>query len=577
MKPKWHDSTCESLHQDINKTAALLKKYPKNSYLRGRIQSESKKYKKLVKSKHKAFINALFKEMDILHSVNPRGYMNIVKSLRDGSFDRKTTDDSAFIGPDEWRDHFSSLLGPPASAGSTLTDQELNDFIDNNCDKFESDLGAPFTRKEFLDGVSSLANNKATSFDRVWNELLKTAKLVIAEPTLRLFNAILSSSTYPSQWKLDILSPIHKSGEKNDCNNFRGVAVSSCFGKLFNKLLQKRLEKMCQSKGLISDVQGSSRAGSRTSDHLLIVKFLVDKYVKQKGKCLYTCFVDLRKAFDTVPRAKLFYSLLKDYSNGGKFLKLLQEMYRNNEIFVKLSDGLLQPFTTTVSVKQGCVFSPILFNLYIEKICKVFDQSCSPVTINDRDLNCLLWADDLLLVSQTADGLQKCIDKMSTIYTKLGLEINLKKTKVIIFNKRGITLENKFNFYLNGTKLVITDQYQYLGIKLRPSGSLKLSTEELHDKASRAWFGISNTIFKNKRMECDEVLGIFDSLTTPIATYACAFWLPYIISKAGFLSSEKLMESWGNLKAETLNQRCCRMFLSVHSKASRLAVLGELG
>ena len=175
---------------------------------------------------------------------------------------------------------------------------------------------------------------------------------------------------------------------------------------------------MCQSKGLISDVQGSSRAGSRTSDHLLIVKFLVDKYVKQKGKCLYTCFVDLRKAFDTVPRAKLFYSLLKDYSIGGKFLKILQEMYRNNEIFVKLSDGLLQPFTTTVSVKQGCVFSPILFNLYIEKICKVFDQSCSPVTINDRDLNCLLWADDLLLVSQTADGLQKCIDKMSTFYTK---------------------------------------------------------------------------------------------------------------------------------------------------------------
>ena len=78
-------------------------------------------------------------------------------------------------------------------------------------------------------------------------------------------------------------------------------------------------------------------------------------------------------------------------------------------------------------------------------------------------------------------------------------------------------------------------------------------------------------------MECDKVLGIFDSLITPISTYACAFWLPYIISKAGFLSSEKLMESWGNLKAETLNQRCCRMFLSVHSKASRLAVLGELG
>ena len=78
-------------------------------------------------------------------------------------------------------------------------------------------------------------------------------------------------------------------------------------------------------------------------------------------------------------------------------------------------------------------------------------------------------------------------------------------------------------------------------------------------------------------MESDKVFGIFDSLITPIATYACAFWLPYIISKVGFISSEKLMESWGNFKAGTLNQRCSRMFLSVHSKASRLAVLGELG
>ena len=501
--------------------------------------------------------------------------MNIVKSLRDGSFDRKTSDDSAFVSPDEWREHFSTLLGPPISP--TQTDQQLIDYIDKHCDNFESELGAPFTRTEYLEGVSNLANNKAMGFDRISNEILKTSKLVIAEPTLRLFNTILSSSIYPSQWKLDILSPIHKSGEKDDPHNFRGVAVSSCFGKLFNKLLQKRLEKMCQSKGFISDVQGSSKAGSRTSDHLLIVKFLIDKYVKQGGKYLYTCFVDLRKAFDTVPRTKLFYTLLKDYSIGGKFLKILQEMYSNNEIFVKLSDGLLQPFKTTVSVKQGCVFSPILFNLYIEKICQIFDQTCSPVKVNGRDLNCLLWADDLLMVSETAAGLQNCIDKMHSFYTDLGLEINIKKTKVIIFNKRGTTLEKKFNFCLNGAKLIITDQYQYLGIKLRPSGSLKLSTEELHDKASRAWFGISNTIFKNKRMESDKVFGIFDSLITPIATYASTFWLPFIISKAGFNSIEKLMDTWGIIKAETLNQKCARMFLSVHSKASRLAVLGELG
>ena len=101
-----------------------------------------------------------------------------------------------------------------------------------------------------------------------------------------------------------------------------------------------------------------------------------------------------------------------------------------------------------------------------------------------------------------------------------------------------------------------------------------MAVEELNDKASRAWFGISNIIYRNKRMEPDKVFGIFDSLITPIATYGCEFWLPYLI---GFLSADCLINTWGLLKAETINQKCSRMILSVHNKASRLAVLGELG
>ena len=188
----------------------------------------------------------------------------------------------------------------------------------------------------------------------------------------------------------------------------------------------------------------------------------------------------------------------------------------------------MQPFLTTVGVKQGCVFSPILFNLFINKICSIFDQSCDPVQLNNLDVNCLLWADDLLLISKSATGLQNSIDKMQHFYTEMGLEINIKKTKVMIMNKRGRKLENSQVFTLNGKKLEITDEYQYLGIKLRPSGSFSLAVQELNDKASRAWYGISNIIFKNKRMQIDRIFGLFDSLVTPVATYASPLWLPHI-------------------------------------------------
>ena len=114
--------------------------------------------------------------------------------------------------------------------------------------------------------------------------MLKSSKLIITNQLLKLFNCILSQSIYPSAWNKSILTPLHKSGELSDTNNFRGVAVSSCLGKLFNKILNTRLEQKCVREGLINDCQGSSKKGSRTADHLLVIKFLIDKYVSGANK-----------------------------------------------------------------------------------------------------------------------------------------------------------------------------------------------------------------------------------------------------------------------------------------------------
>ena len=590
--PKWHDETCLSLKKRINQSSYLLRKNPKNSFLRDSLRSETKQYKKLVKSKQREYINQLFVDLDNLHSSNPKGYMDLVKSLRGGSFDKAVSDDTSFVTPCKWQEHFQSLLAPPVqtseagavnnmpgeniAATDSMTEDAMREFVNQNSDNFKTEIDVKFTRSEILDGISSLDNNKASSFDRITNEMLKTGKLILAAPLLQLFNSILSSTFYPLKWKSDILTPLHKSAEKNDPNNYRGVSVSSCLGKLFNKLLQNRLENLCNKNKYICESQGSGKKESRTSDHLLIVKFLVDKYVKQQKKQLFACFVDLRKAFDTVPRTKMFYSLLKDYQIGGNFLKILQEIYRGNQVYIKLSEGLLAPIKTSIGLKQGCVFSPILFNLFINKISGIFDETCSPVKINDKKLNSLLWADDLLIVSESPEGLQSAINKMHLFYQSLDLKINVKKTKVMIFNQRGRTLKNKYSFSVNNQKLEITDQYQYLGLKLRPSGSFNFSVKELYDKASRSWFSISNIIFQNKRMQVDRALGIFDSLVTPVATYGAPLWLPFILPQKNLKSAENILEFWDKMQLEKLNQKCCRTILSVNKKTSRLAVLGEL-
>ena len=175
----------------------------------------------------------MFDELEVAKNKNPRGYFNIVKSLKSGSFDRNISDDSSFVSPQDWLSHFQSLLGPPVPAEN---DKDLLEYVEEHGDTFQTEPDNKITKAEFLSCVSSLDNNKSTSFDKISNEMLKAAKLMLADPILSVFNSVLQNSIYPTQWNQDILTPLHKKNEKNDPNNFRGIVVSSCLGKLFNKI-----------------------------------------------------------------------------------------------------------------------------------------------------------------------------------------------------------------------------------------------------------------------------------------------------------------------------------------------------
>ena len=177
-------------------------------------------------------------------------------------------------------------------------------------------------------------------------------------------------------------------------------------------------------------------------------------------------------------------------------------MYSKHKVFVCVSDGLLQPITTTIGLKQGCCLSSLLFNLFVNKLPTIFDASCDPVTILNEKINCLLWADDVVIFSRSSLGLQNAIDKTKAFYDSLGLEINQQKTKVMVFNGRGLKLANlpEHNFYIGNTTIEVVDTYQYLGVNLKPSGSMQFAVSELYDKANRAWFAISNVLYKYKRL-----------------------------------------------------------------------------
>ena len=106
---------------------------------------------------------------------------------------------------------------------------------------------------------------------------------------------------------------------------------------------------------------------------------------------------------------------------------------------------------------------------------------------------------------------------------------------------------------------------------------MKLTVDELFDKANRAWFSISNILYQNKRLAVKKAFRLFDSLIQPILLYTSDFWLPFILTKKMFENKTNLLKSWETFGGEVINQKLCRLMLSVHKRASRIAVLGELG
>ena len=137
--------------------------------------------------------------------------------------------------------------------------------------------------------------------------------------------------------------------------------------------------------------------------------------------------------FDLVPRTQMFYNLLIKYKICGKFLKILENIYTDNQMFVKVGGGLTKPFTTTTGVKQGCIFSPLLFNLYINNLPDVYDNDCHPVIVNNKPVHCLMWADDCVVMSTSEHGLQRSINKTVDHFTELGLSVNFKKKQKLWF------------------------------------------------------------------------------------------------------------------------------------------------
>ena len=261
----------------------------------------------------------------------------------------------------EWLNHFQSLHADNNENDDWLKEDlkrlEQKSSVNNNLDN-------PISDQELFARIQTLKIKKASGVDKISNEMIKSSIYLLSTVYRKLFSIVLNSAFFPESWSLSIITPIFKAGVRNNPGNYRGICVSSCLGKFFCSILNERLINYYDKNNIIHRSQTGFRPGFRTSDHIFTLRTLVDKYVNtvNQGK-IYVCFVDFKKAFDSVWHKGLLHKLLS-VRIGCNFFNVIKDMYYKTRCCMKLNSSITGTFNYNREVRQGCVLSPALFNLF---------------------------------------------------------------------------------------------------------------------------------------------------------------------------------------------------------------------
>ena len=153
---------------------------------------------------------------------------------------------------------------------------------------------------------------------------------------------------------------------------------------------------------------------------------------------------------------------------------------------MKVGNTYSIPFKTNRGVRQGCVLSPLLFILFLSDLQEILDKTKGNVKLDrETELSCIMWADDILILSETEEGLQKKLDSLGRYSKANKLTVNTKKTQCMVFNKTGRLLKN-YKFTYNNTVLECVREYKYLGFLVTPSGEIASGLKDLRNRAMKA-------------------------------------------------------------------------------------------
>ena len=153
--------------------------------------------------------------------------------------------------------------------------EEIEESLLDDVERYEEIIDEPLTMDELESNIRELKTDKSAGHDNVLNEFIVNAPVSVRLLILAIFNNILNLEYFPECWAKGGIVPIHKSGDKNVANNYRGITLLSCLGKLFTRVMNNRMTKWVDRYGKVNETQFGFRKGKGTSDCLFICLFII--------------------------------------------------------------------------------------------------------------------------------------------------------------------------------------------------------------------------------------------------------------------------------------------------------------
>ena len=577
FKPYWNESLDQHWNEMRLKERAFVKcngTRERRSSLRQQFLTCKDKFDKLLRSTERAYRRGLMINIETECTNNPKEFWEHLKNLgpkRKQNIPTAVYDENGNVQTDRnfvnhtWSRDFSNLYN---TQDQTEFDSKFYDEMLQHKRLLEDNLNDPLyeqsptlnsqiSRGEVEKVVHCAKNGKSVGFDKIPYEVLKAQPVI--DYLHSLFNLCLDSGLIPSIWRKAIITPLPKDNTKDPRIplHYRGISLLCAVSKLYSSVLNNRLLPYLENNGLLVDEQNGFRSDRSCQDHAFTACIIIKDRLAQK-KSTFSTFNDLQKAFDYVDRDALLYKLLINKVDG-KFYNSVRAMYTGTEASVKLNNSLTNWFPCTSGVKQGDNLSPTLFALFINDLALELNSMDCGIKIDNTHICCLLYADDIMLLSENEDNMQRMLNHISIWCRKWRLRINYTKSAVIHFRNKGKNRSN-YVFQVGNETIEYTTTYKYLGIVLHENFDFTVTADTLFNSGGRAFGSMISKIHNFKDIGFEAYSKLYNSCVVPVTDYCSGVW--------GFRNFPK---------SDMVQNRAIRYYLGVHRFTLILALSGDMG